>query len=792
MAAVRPCSIPLKRQFMQTNLNRTHAVGLALNFAATIFVGAFLLFQLQPLIGKIILPWFGGTPAVWTTCMLFFQSLLFGGYAYAHFTVRWLKPKQQGLVHFVLIVLALALLRVVPDESWKPAPGDEPVGRILMLLAATVGFPYFVLSSTGPLLQAWFARVFPGRIPYRLYALSNFGSLLALLSYPFFFERVLAVDRQAGFWWWGFIIYGVLCAAAAISVWMIFRNGQETEIVEDSALPDQPMSQPAVPAWWHRAAWLMLPTLGSVTMLAVINHLSIDVPPMPFLWVLALALYLVTFIIAFDHAAWYRPVWFAVPTLVAVYLVAMFSATSITRANVWNLGTPGRMVEWTQHLFAPSPVAKDGEETPKPLRPKSPKFELGYKGFLALNLAALFGICMICHGELVRLRPHPKYLTSFYLLISAGGALGGLFVSLVAPHIFSSYFEFNLALILGFLLAVAVVVRGLVNWLASWRRSSSEKLSEMLIPATALSLLVVVGISLFDMRGFLAENDDDSLFRKRNFFGILSVKKIGKDNESGRHYILKHGSITHGLQLIESDRNHFPTTYYGQESGVGHTIGFFRRAGDTIGGMRIGAVGLGTGTLAAYIDPGDKIRFYEINPVVVDIAEPGKWFTFLKDCKGEYEIVMGDARLSLEQELLENRRQRYHVLILDAFSGDAIPAHLLTKEAFETYIQHLATPEAGGADGAIAVHISNRYVDLEPIVYGLANQFGMETLLICNDDNDQKGVYASDWMILTRNKDLIEDLKPFAEPSPEKRDPPQDIKPVLWTDAFNNLFDALK
>jgi hypothetical protein len=325
----------------------------------------------------------------------------------------------------------------------------------------------------------------------------------------------------------------------------------------------------------------------------------------------------------------------------------------------------------------------------------------------------------------------------------------------------------------------------MITWLAKWRQSSTSGSLRWLFPATALSLLFLVGIGVFDMANFLGESDEYSLARERNFFGTLSVYRTGADDDPGRYHSLKHGSITHGLQPIDPERRHFPTTYYGQESGVGRAIGFYRRSGDQIGGMRVGAVGLGVGTLAAYIDTGDAIRFYEINPIVKEITESGRWFTYLTECSGKYEIVMGDARLSLERELKQGLPQRYHVIVLDAFSGDAIPVHLLTKEAFETYLGHLATPDAGGAHGAIAVHISNRYVELEPIVRGLAEHFGLDSFLISNSDNKEKAVYSSDWMILTRNPELIEELKPIAE-SPTK------LESVLWTDAFNNLFDALK
>ncbi len=453
---------------------------LAVNFAATIFVSAFLLFQIEPLVSKYILPWFGGTPAVWTTCLLFFQTLLFCGYAYAHFSQVWLKPKQQAVVHLILIVVALAFLRVVPSDAWKPTDSLQPVGHILLLLTASVGLPYFVLSSTGPLIQAWFARAYPGRIPYRLYALSNVGSLLALLSYPFFFERIWDVPHQAMFWSWGFWLYAVLCGCAAVAIGLAFRaagrsafdpnvtelhtaNPAFSDLANQKTRSDQlPSDSESVaserPTLLRQVLWLALPAFASVALLAITNHVCTDVAVMPFLWVAPLSLYLVTFIVAFDHPRWYRPVLMSVFTMAAIYTVAMVYANGQSEVVLWNCGTPGKLAyykEFGHKLKLPLSEAE---------REKSPHASLGFMTYAGMNFAALLGICMLCHGELFRLRPHPRYLTGYYLMIAAGGALGGVAVSLVAPAVFVTFFEWNLSLYLGFALAGWLILRGILKF----------------------------------------------------------------------------------------------------------------------------------------------------------------------------------------------------------------------------------------------------------------------------------------------------------------------------------------
>jgi hypothetical protein len=781
---------------MPTSANRRWLV---VNFAATIFVSAFLLFQIQPLVSKYILPWFGGTPAVWTTCILFFQTLLFGGYAYAHFSATWLKPRQQAVVHLVLILAALLLLRVIPGDSWKPTDSYHPGWKILVLLTATVGLPYFVLSSTGPLIQAWFARSFEGRAPYRLYALSNVGSLLALLSYPFFFERLLTVHTQANVWAAGFIVYAALCGYAAMSLWASFRSEESVEgaglRVQHSpgtssprATKLQPPPLPQRPEWWRWPVWLLLPALASMTLLATTNHVCADMTPAPFLWVVPLALYLLTFIIAFDQPKLFVPVVWAIPVAMAIYAITMIDRRHAgSPTSLYDWGKLGLSMRW---IIEGLIHHKHGDEFKFAT---SPQVVVSFAWYVTFCFATMFGICMLCHGELFRLRPQPHYLTGYYLMIAAGGALGGLLVAIVAPLVFVTYVEWSASVFLGFLLAAGIVLRSIWGVISDKRIVAAPNNLFWTVPAFVVPLALLL-IGIFDLTVYLEKTDEGIVLRQRNFFGALHIEDNEPHSSDQHNLSLVHGRITHGMQYTDEERRHIPTTYYARDSGVGRAVGFYRQVLRDRG-VRIGCIGLGTGTMAAYVDRGDSIRFYDINPAVIEISTSGKWFTYFTDAKergGKSDVVLGDARLSLERERVEGQLQHFDVLVLDAFSGDAIPVHLLTKEAFKIYLDHLASAKEDGQDGAIAVHITNRYLDLEPVVLGLAEEFKLGHVFI-NNAGDSEGGYNSDWIILTHNAELLKELEQYAEAEPEERDPKEKPKkPLLWTDDFSNLFDVLK
>ncbi len=763
---------------------------LAVNYAATIFTSAFLLFQIQPLIGKYILPWFGGSPAVWTTCLLFFQTLLFAGYAYAHLIhSRW-GPRQQAMIHMGFLAAAALMLGVLPSDRWQPQGYDAPVRSILMILTVSVGLPYFVLSSTGPLLQAWFARSFPGRMPYRLYALSNLGSLLALVSYPFYFESAFTLPRQAILWSAGFIVYALLCGYAAWRLWTggDARSSRGVKSRRNSRpKTDEP---PPAPGWIQYVLWLAWPALASVVLLATTNHVSTDIAAVPFLWVVPLALYLLTFIIAFDRPAWYRRAPVAVLMLAAIYGTGFMHGLGVGWKNANELGDAGMLGLFCYFLIDPTT-----------------EFHVATWQFLAVNFAAMFVICLLCHGELVRGRPHPNYLTAFYLMIAAGGALGGAFVTLVAPSLFVTVLEWRLALGVACLVGIGFVLRALVDFVFRDDDNRSRRLGDyVLLAGLVLGVFLPSAVMLLDLVEFLQPYTPGSIYRTRNFFGTLAVVERKADEPLERYHLLRHGAITHGAQFMHPDRRREPMTYYAPTSGAGLAIDHYRSQLQSEG-MKLGVVGLGTGSLAAYAEKSDAVTFYEINPAVVEIAENNRWFTYLADCRqrgAECDIRLGDARLTLRRELHHNSPpldgeglgeetgQQYHVLVLDAFSGDAIPVHLLTVEAFELYLAHLAppggpaAPGGGGGEGAIAVHISNRYLNLEPLVRGIARHFGLRALYVENESDDENLVYSADWIVLTRNARLAEELRHTAKvPHPAAHT-------ILWTDTDSSVLDVLQ
>jgi hypothetical protein len=743
-------------------------------YALTIFLGAFLLFQVQPLIGKYILPWFGGGPGVWTTCMLFFQVVLLAGYAYAHALTRWFKPRGQAVVHWILLAASLVLLPIIPGESWKHRGGGNPTLEILGLLGATLGLPYFILSSTGPLLQQWFSRTRPGSSPYRLYALSNAGSLLALISYPVLVETHFTRKAQAAFWSCGLVGYVVFCAACA---WKTWKAKFEPSAADSSAAP----SETAAPGIGRKALWLLLPASASVLLLATTNKLCQDVAVIPFLWVLPLALYLLSFIICFDSPKWYRR---------GVFALALVGAVG---GICWAISNASSLSIHKQ---------------------------------VGLYSAGLFICCMVCHGEVYRLRPDPRHLTGFYLMIAAGGAIGGILVAVVAPLVFSDYFELQWGLALCCLsltlvcaadrdpakfnewrwlscaltIAAWVAVDGSLVWLghrypelpraaiwglrAAWwgflllvvgywiaaGRFGSFRYWRLLTCLwLGLALPILVGALWAQAQGANSDVVDTS----RNFYGVLKVFEQRKVNPKDHNYLLVHGRITHGLQFVDAERSMWATSYYGEDSGISLAVNALPP-----GPRKIGVIGLGTGTMAVFARTNDAMRIYEINPEVRRLATSR--FSYVDKSPGQVEVVMGDARLSMEAEA----PQQYDMLALDAFSSDAIPVHLLTRESFALYQRHLKT------NGIIVLHISNRYLNLEPVVVNLAREFGYHIAVIDDDNEDGDWwTFPSTWVILSRNPAVVE-LAAIRKAASTVR-PPK--KPVpLWTDDFASLFQILK
>ncbi|MFN9294010.1 MAG: spermidine synthase [Planctomyces sp.] len=909
-------------------------------FAATIFLSAFLLFQVQPLTGRYILPWFGGGPSIWTACMLFFQILLLGGYLYSHLLTSRLPPRRQVQVHGLLVLLSLLWLPIAPDVSWKPTAGEAPLSRILLLLAATVGAPYFVLSTTGPLMQRWFTWTSPGASPWRLYALSNVGSLLALLSYPFVFEPLLTLRSQVVSWSVLYLSYGVLAGLCAIPVWRMGRvllaGGADAGAVSGDAarLPDD--DRTPRPSWTTMGLWLLLSAASSVMFLATTNQLCIDVATVPFLWILPLSLYLLSFILCFDSPHWYNRTVFAVLLMLGCPVVC--------------------------------DVLLDGADAGLVLQ-------------IAVFCTVLFAGCMCCHGELYGLRPASRWLTLYFVVISAGGAVGGLFVALGAPRLFTGYYEYHSGLglvavavflamvwqrvwlltprlhfwvfaaaaaaqllvvsrwflqpveanlsdsnwtilvsIFGALLAGGLLVTGLqreslwrlcVLWLgvgvleACWLSgfvwwkapaafqekfgaavSAAEEQSLSLPPgvlrwfplicvllsaqailvywafsrgtgrmrsvyammcggaAGTLLLLGAAGVELairqtvsallytavsgllLDVaaRGFRGRGKPElGLFLvvpgatlllvlglrlweiyeadarqgnvvalSRNFYGVLRVRRYEAEDEQEfdaegdllpSKVSLTHGQIRHGFQFEDEYWCRQPTTYYGYESGLGMAIQWARaqaQAGDGHG-LKVGVVGLGTGTIAAYGRKGDVFRFYEINPDVVELSTKGV-FTYLADSEAEKTVVLGDARIMLEHELgEEGGSQQFDVLAIDAFSSDAIPVHLLTTECAEIYQKHLRN------GGVLAVHISNRFLDLAPVARGMARHLGWQAIEVSNGNDDTTGVFGSTWFLLTASSAVTEDptIGGAGTLSTESD------RVLQWTDDYSGLWQVL-
>jgi spermidine synthase len=725
-----------------------------LRYVAPVFVGAFLLFQVQPLIARYILPWFGGTPAVWTTCMLFFEIVLLLGYAYAHLVISKLTPRGQTIVHSALLVLTLAVMGVltavwgvpiIPGANWKPSDPGMPVLRILELLTVVVGLPYFVLSTTSPLLQAWFARTNPGASPYRLYTLSNIGSLLALLTYPFIVEPALTMRAQAGVWSVGYLVFVACYVYCAARVWSTCRNTAAGGKRRPDAATACELDPAPPPSRMVRALWVGLPTVASVLLLATTNQMCQEVAVIPFLWILPLSLYLLSFIICFDNPRWYVRSLF-VPALI---------------------------------LAVPALIALMVKQEDYNIRLQVGVYSVG-----------LFICCMVCHGELVALKPAPKYLTSFYLAVAAGGAIGGVFVGLIAPFIFKEYFELPLGLLLCWLLALGVIYFRALHWTMPTSPQHSQlrqDLAQMLPTILRTSALFlagatlcapILGVHLYDK--YAGNRHTIS----RNFYGILRVKDNDANDPKWHSRALIHGRITHGFQYLAADKRDMACSYYGYESGVGLAVLNHPRRQSldpARRNLRIGVIGLGTGTMAVYAKKGDYVQFYDINPAVLHIARDSGDFTYLADCKGKVDVKLGDARVSMENELKQGS-QEYDVIVLDAFSSDAIPAHLLTKEALELYLQHLR-----GTDGVICVHVSNRALDLKPVVWKLAENLDLNCALIV-DPGDQVSTYTSDWMLLTRSRDFLNNPKIADRATPRK-----DMRDIgLWTDDYHNLYQILR
>jgi SAM-dependent methyltransferase len=705
---------------------------------------------------------------------LFFQVVLLCGYAYAHALTRWLSTRRQAFVHSTLLVLSLAVLPIVARPVWRPTGSADPTGHILLLLGATVGLPYFLLSSSGPLLQSWLARedrsVSQQRTIYRLFALSNLGSLAGLLVFPFLIEPLVGTVDQARVWSVLYVLYVLGCALCA---WRPRR-----EVAPQAWAPAG-----VAPRVASYARWIGCGALATALLVSITTHLAQNIASIPFLWVLPLSIYLLSFVVVFEGRGgrgWYSRRLLLVPAMLATATMAW---AMVTRHGVLDI-----------HISIP------------------------------LFCVGLFIACCVCHGEVAASKPSERYLTHFYLSLAAGGAIGAVLVSLAAPRLFSYYWETSIALIvlallitaaciaaarpivwwrwlvaavLGGALGVAVLVAGdqlpglsfedlAKSWsdvALSWHIAALCALAVLAFVLARLRLSLAVAIAAlvcttaygWDFYRYMTDETD---YMVRDFYGALRVKPVGSGET--RSLRLIHGVILHGEQFVDPVRRRLATTYYSPTSGIGRTLGVLRGDGRP---LHVGSIGLGTGTLAAYGRAGDEYQIYEIDPQVVSVAR--EHFHYLSDSAARIRIVLGDARLSLEDEVragvFNDPENRFDVLSVDAFSSDAIPVHLITREALEVYA-HAIKP-----DGVIAFHVSNRYLDLAPVVAQISAAAGFESLEIDDSPDDLLTYSVTDWVLVTRNRAFLEDpgIAPFGHPVPEL----PGLR--LWTDQFNNLFQIL-
>ena len=675
-----------------------------LAYAITIFLSAFLLFQVQPMMGKMILPWFGGAASVWTACMLFFQSLLLLGYLYTHWVMRLLSPSRQSFLHIALLLLCLLFLPISPSEALKPQGSEDPTWLILYLLGVTIGLPYMVLSTTGPLVQAWFAKELSDVVPYRLFALSNLGSMLALLAYPLVIESALPTRMQSWMWSAFFVVFVLCCVyLSRRSLALASAETAPSGASQDSAeLPE------AAPRLVQQLIWVALAACPSMLMVADTSFMTENIAPIPLMWVMPLALYLLSFIICFELPSWYK----------RVFWVPLFVLSLALLAYLPNL----RMGEW--------PVA----------------FSVG------LNLLSFFGVCMVCHGELAGQKPNPRHLTGYYLMLSVGGFLGGFFVGVIAPYFFNSNYEYSVGLVLSAVVVLAALLGPALGMTPNWRTSVG-------VLGGAMSMaLVWASVSYHQAKS------EGVTWKARNFSGSLKMY------EYGGYRRMLHGQIIHGQQYVSDDLRRRPTTYFTPASGVGLAM---LAKGET-GPLRVGVLGLGVGTLVAYGRAGDVYRLYEIDPLVIELAQ--EKFTYLSDTPANLEIVLGDGRLQLERE----PSQQFDVLVMDAFSGDSVPVHLLTLEAFQIYFKHLKP------DGVLAMNVTNAFLDLVPVLKRAAEHHGKHMRLL-EHPGDQDLAFASRWVVITDRKDFFDhaSLQAMREVGA-----PEGF--AAWRDDYSSLLAVLK
>ena len=666
------------------------------------------------MIARFILPWFGGTAAVWTTCMMFFQTLLLLGYLYAHLMRRFVSPRINWLLHLGLLLIASGTVSVIPPDSLRPTGDGNLTLEIIRVLGCTIGLSFFVLSSTGPLIQAWQACSHQGQSPYRLYALSNLGSILALVTYPFLVERYLPMDSQALFWTIGFYCFSIICCWSGWqTVHLKTWPGADFSKLADEDGKSFKLTRPCLIL---TLVWFILAGTASIMLLATTNLLCQEVASIPFLWILPLSLYLLSFIICFDRPAIYR-------RLVFMPLVVVGSVVAIGLVH------------------------------------------LGLFTGLAFQIIALSTVCfsasMVCHGELERSKPAPDYLTSFYLVVAFGGAAGGVFVCILAPQIFSGFLEFHVGLIVSLLVVLCVLI--LPTGTGAETNSPSIKLLKY---GSAMAVFVVLAVVLSSAVYFLDPSYQEGLvFRGRNEYGLVSV--VEKDGY--RQFI--NGRVEHGGQKVGTGKELDHISYYVPESGVGVAFEASREISDE--SLNVAVLGLGAGAMTTWLEPGDQMVFFEINPMVVDIAEDH--FSFLKNSAGDSRVKLGDGRLQLQKEMDSGDSEPYDLIFIDAFSSDSIPIHLLTTECFELYLNRLKP------GGVLVAHITNRFIDLRPVILDQSRRNGLTPILV--DYQSPDGRLNTRWVLMTKSSDFTNSEKVQSL----KRDWAEGISPVHWSDDYSSV-----
>lgn len=662
----------------------------------TLFTGAFLIFFIQPTIAKQLLPAYGGAASVWITCLLVFQALLLLGYSYAHALRVLIRTRYQGVVHSVFLLASIIFtLLIAPfieiDDANMPATLS-----LSLLLFFSVGLPFVAMAATSPLIQYWYGL--DSNEPYRLYALSNTGSLLALLSYPVLIEPAIGLSAQISIWQSGLIIY--FCVSAIVS-YLLFTSKT-----------DRPKEAQANTTMANGCAWMVLAGTASFLLVATTNELTREVAPIPFLWLLPLSLYLVSFILTFDRPDWYR----RLPLIFCMFMGVL--------GSVYLLQSPESL-----HLYIQT----------------------------AIYSLTLFFVCLLCHGEIVLTRPNKGALTIFYLYISLGSVLGTLLAAVASPLLLPNYYEYQIGLVFSVLL---------IGY--KFATSHERFLRPLLISFTAISMLLATSLYQIESKSFPKNVVKTSSFR--SFYGILEILEIGGGTPAA-HRRLYNDGINHGSQLIAKQYEAIPNTYFSERSGVGVTLNYYPSKQ-----RRIGVIGLGAGTLAAYGRKGDNIDFFEINRDSLTAAE--NHFSYLKNSQAEINITMADGRLALQENF--DAGIRYDILVIDAFSGDAIPSHLLTEEAWSLYWRLLKE------DGALAIHLSNKYIDLVPVAQH-HNQmarvagFKRDLIQVESDDDASWDISAANWLIETNNRVLLKALRKKGTKAQSNK------SPIKWTDDRSSV-----